>query len=226
MRRVAAIACVLLVALRLAIGWQLLYEGLWKIKTLKSPTPWTAAGYLRNAQGPLRGFFRDLAGDPDDLEWLDTDRVAAKWDDWHQRFVNHYQLTDRQKSTLNRWINGAKTFEADLDEMPAEIDLKKLRLDTVVSFDATKKRLIIDGKKHLKPDEREKLIKALSDRESEESKKFIAAVQAAYKRSKDGMSFKEKLLATVHGNPDWISDEESQRVGEIDLYKSMLASYE
>ena len=51
-------------------GVQLFYEGFWKIKTLRTPTPWTAAGYLRNAQGPLRDHFRQLAGDPDDLGLL------------------------------------------------------------------------------------------------------------------------------------------------------------
>ena len=43
-RRFSLAAIVLLVVLRLGIGWQLLYEGLGKVNTLDSPTPWTAAG--------------------------------------------------------------------------------------------------------------------------------------------------------------------------------------
>ena len=45
-RRYSLAAIVLLVVLRLGIGWQLLYEGLWKVDTLDSPRPWSAAGYL------------------------------------------------------------------------------------------------------------------------------------------------------------------------------------
>ena len=74
---------VLLVGLRMAIGWQLLYEGLWKIDTLDSPRPWTAEGYLKNSQGPVRSFFREMTGDPSDYNWLDYESVAARWDVWH-----------------------------------------------------------------------------------------------------------------------------------------------
>ncbi len=45
------IACVLLVTLRLFIGWQLAYEGFWKVSTLDTARPWTSEGYLKNARG-------------------------------------------------------------------------------------------------------------------------------------------------------------------------------
>src|SRR5271156_3629934 len=51
---------VMLVFLRLAIGWHFFVEGMDK---LHNPT-WTSAGYLREATGPLAPRFRDLAGDP------------------------------------------------------------------------------------------------------------------------------------------------------------------
>ena len=54
-RRYSFAAVVCLVILRVGIGWQLLYEGLWKIDTLSSPTPWTSDGYLKSSQGPMRG---------------------------------------------------------------------------------------------------------------------------------------------------------------------------
>jgi hypothetical protein len=41
-----------IVLLRIAIGWQFLYEGLWKLNTLSSAKPWTSAGYLRASRGP------------------------------------------------------------------------------------------------------------------------------------------------------------------------------
>ena len=57
----------LLLALRLAIGWHFLYEGLVK---LANPN-WSSAGYLMDSAGFLRGFFYNLASDPDVLKILD-----------------------------------------------------------------------------------------------------------------------------------------------------------
>src|SRR5690349_7029292 len=92
LRYISVVACVLLVALRLCIGWQFLYEGLWKIDTLDTAQPWTAAGYLKSAHGPFRDVFRNMTGDPDDLNWLNREWVEANWNDWARRFEKHYQL--------------------------------------------------------------------------------------------------------------------------------------
>ena len=288
-RRIASIACFMLVTLRLMIGWQLLYEGFWKIKTLKSATPWTAAGYLRNAQGPLRDQFRQLAGDPDDLSWIDAKPidpkkegnartywvpgVERKWDAWHKKFVKHYDLDPKQQGRLQRMVNGAKTFEADLAVLPKSVDLEPLK--SVISYSPERKRLVVDGKRHLIPDHRNKLEKAIdsdldgipnsadasgsaegadndhdkdgiideADVDATEGKDengngiddthvadqesdYLAALKIVFKRSKDGMSYKEKLRATVAGNPEWNDLESAQRVGEISKYKTMLAEYE
>jgi thiosulfate dehydrogenase [quinone] large subunit len=48
-------------ALRVLIGWHFFYEGLTK---LTAPS-WTAAGYLKQAKGPLAESFRWLASRPD-----------------------------------------------------------------------------------------------------------------------------------------------------------------
>lgn len=288
-RRIAVIACVLLVTLRLMIGWQLFYEGFWKIRTLKSPSPWTAAGYLKNSQGPFREIFRELAGDPDDLSWLEAQAidpdakdkrywvpgVERQWDEWQARFVDHYGLTDRQQARLNTWINGSKTFEVELAQLPESVDFEALGLKNYISYNAEKKRLVVDGVRHLMPEHRVKLEKALDadldgipDSADVDAKKpdeaadadedgicddadvdatggqdgnrngiddsldadkeavYLAAVRAVFKKSKDGLSYKEQLRAMVAGNPDWTEDKKLQRVGEINKYKAMLAAYE
>jgi thiosulfate dehydrogenase [quinone] large subunit len=46
--------------LRVFVGWHFLYEGIAK---LTSPS-WSAAGYLKQARGPLAGFFRWLVSQP------------------------------------------------------------------------------------------------------------------------------------------------------------------
>ena len=44
-----------LAAMRIAIGWHFLYEGLWK---LMQKDGWSCASYLAGAQGPLAGLFK------------------------------------------------------------------------------------------------------------------------------------------------------------------------
>jgi thiosulfate dehydrogenase [quinone] large subunit len=61
-----------LVLLRTLIGWHFLYEGYFKLVqpawgSAGAPlSPWSAAGFLRGASGPLGGLFRQLAEPP----WL------------------------------------------------------------------------------------------------------------------------------------------------------------
>ena len=58
---------ILLLALRLAIGWHFLYEGLVK---LANPN-WTSAGYLLDSAGFMKSFYFNLAGNPDILKVVD-----------------------------------------------------------------------------------------------------------------------------------------------------------
>ena len=136
-KRVPFVAIVLLVLLRLSIGWQFLYEGLWKHDTLSSPTPWTARGYLANAEGPFREHFRSLVGDfpegndPDDLLWLDADRVGRAWDDWAQCFAAHYELPAAQQAQLQQLLNGPAEWKFPLPEAPPEVVAKLTRLQEI-----------------------------------------------------------------------------------------------
>ena len=63
-----------LVALRTLIGWHFLYEGYVKLLTPSwgadglPVSPWSSAGYLRGATGPLAGVFHALASS----SWIGT----------------------------------------------------------------------------------------------------------------------------------------------------------
>ena len=57
-----------MVALRMLIGWHLMYEGLAKL----SNPYWTSAGFLSASQGPFSGFFVWLAADPGRLAIVDA----------------------------------------------------------------------------------------------------------------------------------------------------------
>ena len=118
LRRISWLAILFLVVLRIAIGWQLLYEGMWKYSTLSGPNPWTAEGYLKNAQGPFRDHFREMTGDPDDLNWLDYEKMSAKWYDWRNRFQDHYELNSAQLAILNVLVDGDAHADTAAAEQP------------------------------------------------------------------------------------------------------------
>ena len=102
-RRLSLAAIIFLVVLRVSIGWQFLYEGLWKQHAAHGTEPWTAAGYLKNAKGPFRSTFRNMVDDPYDYNKLDFTKVQAHWQEWRKLFEAHYQnLDDNQKTRLDR----------------------------------------------------------------------------------------------------------------------------
>lgn len=225
-RRYSCAAVILLVVLRVGIGWQLLYEGMWKINTQQTQTPWTSDGYLKSAQGPFRGLFRAMAGDPDDKSWLDADAVSARWDNFNERFSNHYRLSDGQKNRLTTMINGASSHDAvlDLPKLPEGVDFAALKLDKTISFDATAKRLKIDGQRRMIATEKAKLEEQVAGREGADYDQYRKALDDAFSRA-SRLSYKERMRAHLLGDPDNAGLIEG-RIGQIQLYNEMLKRYE
>ena len=154
LKRVTVAAVALIVVLRLAIGWQFVYEGLWKYNSLESPNPWTAEGYLKQAQGPFRQQFRAMTGDPDDLGWLDLKTMEQRWANWRQRFVSHYQLDEAQQKELATLLDPPGPAAVALASLPATVDLKKVK-NGPVTFDASHKQLVATNR--LLPEEADTL---------------------------------------------------------------------
>lgn len=79
MNELSASRQVALVSLRTLVGWHFLYEGYYKLVLPawsadgEPLAPWSAAGYLKTASGPLGGLFRRL--------------VDAGWTPWIDRTV-------------------------------------------------------------------------------------------------------------------------------------------
>ncbi len=231
-QRSSVAAVVLLVILRLSIGWQLLYEGLWKVNTLSSTRPWTSAGYLKAAEGPLRDTFRSMAGDPDDLEWLDYDIVAARWDDWASRFRTHYALNDRQTAALNRLLDGAaqkvgdrEVFSENLAKLPEGIDSLNVS-SRIIWFDEASGKLHVDAKMFLEPGEKARLEALVEGRTDDEAAEYRGSLNRLYDRQKKGMGYRQKLLGLLKGNPELLGNEEWQRLGKLEQYREQLANYE
>jgi uncharacterized membrane protein YphA (DoxX/SURF4 family) len=234
--RLSGIAVAFLVLLRIAIGWQFLYEGLWKLNTFSSAKPWTSAGYLRAARGPLRNVYRRMTGDPDDLHWLDYDEVSAGLDAYRNRFLAHHpDLTDDQKAQLDLMLEGPAQFSVRLDHLPAGLKFEG-NLKKVISYDPEAKRLIVDGKLHLLPKERldlEKQGRALTSASKADVDRFVKAIDQLFKLSSH-LSDKERLAVLLKIDPERVGlvyrDDKTkevveQRKGKITEYKELLSRY-
>lgn len=229
LRRIGGFGILFLVCLRCAVGWQFLYEGLWKLDTQDTAQPWTSAGYLRNAKGPFRDHFREMTGDPDDLLWLDYDHLAAEWTAWADRFREHYALDADQATALQELLDGPAQFSVPLAELPPNVLLEKVNA-SAVRYDADQHLLVVDGTLHLTPAERDRLLRMVP---ADEAPQFRKAVADLYKRQ-SRLSAKERLKVLLKGDPDragLVFEEHAgtidhHRPGDIELYKEQLARYE
>ncbi|HET6327021.1 MAG TPA: hypothetical protein VFG04_20240 [Planctomycetaceae bacterium] len=234
--RLSGIAVAFLVLLRMAIGWQFLYEGLWKLNTFSSAKPWTSAGYLRSARGPLRNAYRGMTGDPDDLRWLDYDEVTAGLDAYRNQFLAHNpDLSEDQQKQLDTMLEGPSQFSARLDHLPAGLKIEG-NLKKVISFDPESKRLNVDGKMHLLPKERfdlEKQARALKNASAADVDRFIKALDQVFKLSAH-LSYKERLAVLLKIDPERVGlvyrDDKTKEVveerkGKITEYKELLSRY-
>ncbi len=157
-RQIGFIACFLLVLLRVAIGWQFLYEGLWKFNTQKTSKPWTAEGYLVNARGPLRDRFRNMVDDPNGLNKLDFEKVEASWNAWRDRFVLQYNDVEYIQADLDKLLDGPGEFTQKLDQLPPGVDLEKFKKPKGSYLRYNAKARQLETNLHLLPGERDALI--------------------------------------------------------------------
>ena len=233
-RQIGFLACFLLVLLRVSIGWQFLYEGIWKLNTEKTSRPWSAEGYLSNARGPLRDEFRSLVDDPDGLDRLDFNAVVSSWEKWRDRFVQHYSDVPGLDEKLNILLDGPAQFTQKLEKLPDGVDLKKFSPkkfkapDAYVRYDSGKK--LLETNLHLLPEERDALLamgKGKSDKKYQDAVKKLAA-------SSDKLSLKERLQVLLREDPDRVGQVREEETGTIDherpgkkqVYEHLLARYD
>lgn len=243
-RQIGFIACFLLVLLRVSIGWQFLYEGLWKLGTQKTSKPWSAEGYLANARGPLRDKFRSLVEDPDGLARLDYDHVVKDWDNWRARFVAHYPSLPDLDAKLKLMLDGPEQFTQPLKQLPDGVDLGKfvqkryVKADGYVRYHDEKKQL--ETNLHLLPEERSLLL-GLAKGKSEAVKAWQAAVKGLYAKT-HSLSLKERLQVLLKEDPERVGavrreedrtpeDERAgkvvyERQGEKQVYEELLRRYQ
>ena len=113
LRTVTGWTILLMVVLRVVIGWHFFYEGVHKIKS----KTFSATPYLMASTGPLRDFFRKMAFDPDGFERIKADYQKDQLDQRYELIVNHFKLDDAQKKALgdfhDEWKKEIESIVAD-----------------------------------------------------------------------------------------------------------------
>ncbi|HZY83822.1 MAG TPA: hypothetical protein VFE78_03260, partial [Gemmataceae bacterium] len=115
---------ILLILLRLSIGWHFLYEGFHKWHTLQigetvANRPFSSAGYFREAPGPLGKYARQQLGDADEQALAELTPLPVppgqdpvtypvrermppllrhEWQEYVARFSDHFKLDAEQRT--------------------------------------------------------------------------------------------------------------------------------
>ncbi|MCO6456544.1 MAG: DoxX family membrane protein [Pirellulaceae bacterium] len=97
MRRFGFLTALVLLGLRLAVGWHFFQEGASKLQGT-----WSSAGFFSNAKGPLADFYAGLVWDADGRYRLNLDTTLESWDRFRAQVVNHYGLDEAQQKQAAR----------------------------------------------------------------------------------------------------------------------------
>jgi len=134
---------VVLVALRLALGCHFFYEGVWKIT---HSDEFTAKPFLTQAKGPLAGIFYAMVPDIDARERLqvetdaegnksiNSDGIAARWNNVRQEFVDHYRPADASKEAATAYKQVESKAEQTYERFRGQ--LKDYLAENVDAIDA------------------------------------------------------------------------------------------
>jgi uncharacterized membrane protein YphA (DoxX/SURF4 family) len=248
-KTISLFACVFLVLLRLSIGWQFVWEGLWKLNSQSKPVQWSAVNYLNNAQGPYREYFRNLIDDPNELRWLDYDYMSQQWDHWAERFTAYYGLSENQQKALKRLIDGPDTKVISNVELPNQegSDEKVTFAKTPIKYDPQKKTMSFSTSTPPIPKDFARIYAQLGDEDKEMSKeeqRFRDQLRNLQKAAAD-LSYRKELAGRLKGDPGvtgvvFIEEVEKDRVqnrpkvaeedhvvvvGDKQVYLDMLADY-
>ena len=108
---------VLLVLLRLSIGWHFLFEGIQKVYSLFTPKPFSAAVYFRESAGPLSSTLKPMLPDPEKefTAKLLPEGIQDRWRDVSAPYIEGLSgearakaeaARDASQAEAIRWLSG------------------------------------------------------------------------------------------------------------------------
>jgi uncharacterized membrane protein YphA (DoxX/SURF4 family) len=129
------IAVVLIVLLRIVIGWHFFYEGLHKFDPAEG---FSAKGFLGIAKGPAAELYYEMLPDLDGLQRLEIGTVSVKdpngkeqkqktfvayenaWNEFYTRFLKKHTLDEKQKNeadlVFNRYLKSLRSGATDVEK--------------------------------------------------------------------------------------------------------------
>lgn len=191
-------ACVLLVSLRLVIGWHFVVEGYHKIKShAVGPTstniPWSGAGFFREGYGPVAEYARQLLQLDDGSlmkKYRDPASVLAEseWEGAVDRWKAHYSLSEDQvrrgkelaqthKAGMRDWIDGKVATEVKRQLTWGPVEMKSTVPQRLSEID-TKRKEIAEIQQRLHPAFNEDVEKARVRTLKQEIARGIAELDA------------------------------------------------
>ena len=135
-RILGQIAILMLVILRITIGYHFLSEGTEKYRAGN----WSATPFFANAKGPLAGEFRKMVWDHDGTVRLDSKQTKIIWATYRNQIADHYGFDEKQKNAaqrnyataVNHWEYVTELNANDIQEFQLGLGrVKKLDLDPV-----------------------------------------------------------------------------------------------
>ena len=105
------LAAFFIILLRVAIGWHFLTEGSEKYdSTGRGKDAFSAEIYLRNANGPLAPYFRELLPDVNGRDTLDLTKLKAAWREDVNRIADHFGFDEAQRSEASKRLDEAERW--------------------------------------------------------------------------------------------------------------------
>jgi uncharacterized membrane protein YphA (DoxX/SURF4 family) len=98
--QISGLAVVILVLLRIAIGWHFLHEGLWK----HAEADFSAEPYLRQARGPLANLYRRLVPDYFGEERLSAAATRERWTKIATEAADHFGFSAAQRKQAQQML--------------------------------------------------------------------------------------------------------------------------
>ena len=105
------LAAFFIILLRVAIGWHFLNEGIEKYESGQNgKEAFSAEIYLRNANGPLAPYFREIVPDVDSRDMLDLSKLKTVWRADAERVADGFGFSEDQRSQAGKKVDESERW--------------------------------------------------------------------------------------------------------------------
>ncbi len=142
-RLLSLIGAVMLVLLRISVGWHFYSEGVEK----RDLGDWSAAPFFANAKGPFQGEFRNMVWDFDGKLRLNRNANMQSWAIFRDQVISHYGYDDAQKRQAEaNYKKAVEQFDWAIGENAGNLEEYELGRERIARLDSDdRERMLRDG---------------------------------------------------------------------------------